>query len=365
MQGLYIASTSARAGKTLLTCSLGVLLQKRGHKIGFIKPLGSQLKRVEAGNGDADAIIVQEVLGQDVKPEVLTPIMIPAWSSLLLYQHDNNVANTISLVKKSYAQISRGKDIMLVSGTHAAPFSGTFAGMDSFTLTKELNLRVLLIERYMDGLINYDSLLFIKEMLGDKLAGVVINDVPESEISALNSFMVPFLQGNGIKVLGLIPHEPKLRSIRSMDLAYDLGGRIVAGNKHASNMVEGFLIGTMQVDNFMSHLRSNPRRAVIVGGDRSDLQLAALQGKAPCIILTGNIGPHELIRAKAEAEGVPLIVAKEDSYVVARKMSVILSAQKFHELSKIRAGVALVEQSLNMDYLMESCFGGKNGKRKK
>lgn len=365
MQGLYIASTSARAGKTLLTCSMGVLLQKQGYKVGFMKPLGAQLKRVEAGNGDADALIVQEVLGQDVKPEVLTPVMIPSWSSLLVYQHDNKAANTISLIKKSYAQISRGKNLMLVSGTHAAPFSGTFAGMDSITLAKELNLRVLLVERYMDGLVNYDSLLFIRDMLGEKLAGVVINDVPESEFSALNSFMVPFLQENGIRVLGQIPHEPKLRSVRSMDLAYDLGGRIVAGNKHSSNLVEGFLIGTMQVNNFMSHLRSNPHRAVIVGGDRSDLQLAALQGKAPCIILTGNIGPHELIRAKAEAEGVPLIVAKEDSYVVARKMSAILNAQKFHELAKIRTGVELVEKSLNMDALVESCFGGKVSKNKK
>ncbi len=366
MQGLYIASTQPWAGKTLLTCSMGVLLQKHGYKVGFMKPLGSQLKRMEAGNGDADALIVQEVLGQDVKPEELTPVMMPSSSSLLLAQHSDAAATNLSVVKKSYAAIAKGKDVMLVSGTHAAPFAGSFAGLDSLTLSRELNLKVLLVERYAQGGVNYDSLLFMHKMLGERLAGVVINDVPENDAPALQRVMLPFLQENGIAVLGIIPHESRLNSIRVMDLAYALNGRIVAGNRKSSNLLEGFIIGTMQVENFMSHLRINPGRAVIVGGDRADLQLAALQGKAPCIILTGNLGPHELIRAKAEEAGVPLIVVQEDSYKVARRMSAILNSQKFHELPQIKVGVALVEKSLSLDAITKTCFGGKkpSGRKK-
>lgn len=357
MKGLYIASTHPRSGKTLVSCSLGVLLQRLGHKVGFMKPLGEMLKRVEAGNGDADALIVQEVLGQYVLPEVLTPVMLPSWSELILTKVENYAAERLEAVKKSYAEISAGKDLMILSGTSTAPFSGSFAGLDSMTLVRELDLKVVLVERYESG-INFDSLLFMHKALEGRLVGCVLNDIPPNEIPAVENVMEPFLRDSGVTVLGLVPHDPRLNSIRCLDLAFSLGGRIVAGNRNASNLVEGFLIGTMQVENFMTHLRANPGSAVIVGGDRADLQLAALHGKCPCLILTGNLGPHELVRTKAEEAGVPVIVAKEDSYQVARSMSRILKGKKFHELAQIQAGVTIVNESLRLDLLLEKWLGG-------
>ena len=53
-------------------------------------------------------------------------------------------------------------------------------------------------------------------------------------------------------------------------------------------MVENFLIGTMQVENFLTHFKKHRNSAVIVGGDRSDVQLVALEGDCPCLILTGT-----------------------------------------------------------------------------
>lgn len=352
MQGLYIASTHPRSGKTLVSCSLGVLLQREGFKLGYMKPIGEILKRVEAGNGDADALIVQEVLGQYAAPETLTPVMIPSWSELILTKNKDYAAERLAEVKNAYAEISKGKDIMLVSGTSSAPFSGSFAGLDSMTIVNELDLKVVLVERYDNG-VNYDSILFMRKALEGRLVGVVLNDIPNEEIPAVENIMLPFLENSGVRVLGLVPHDSRLNSIRSMDLAYALGGRIVAGNCNASNIVEGFLIGTMQVESFMTHLRSHPGSAVIVGGDRADLQLAAIHGKAPCIVLTGNLGPHELVRTKAEQVGVPIIVTKEDSYQVARNMSRVLKGKKFHELAQIQAGVTVMSSSLRLGALME------------
>ncbi|MDR2050496.1 MAG: AAA family ATPase [Deltaproteobacteria bacterium] len=356
MPGLYIISTQPRAGKTLLACSLGVILRKRGYRTGYMKPLGAVLKRVEAGNGDAYALTVQEVLGQDALPEDLTPVMIPSWTSLPATRDHGHAGRNLEAVKKAYSGIAEGKDLMLINGTQAAPFSGSFAGLDTLSLTRELKLHVLLVERYDNG-INYDSLIFMRRLLGEKMAGVVINDIPEADRNAVAGVLLPFLEQNGIPTLGMIAHDQRLNSIRSLDLAYALEGRIVAGNNNSSNLVEGFIICTMQMERFIVNLRANPRRAVIVGGDRADLQLAALQARAPCLILTGNIGPHELIRAKAEEIGIPLIVSKDDGYHIARRMSRIMSGQKFQDLCQIRAGVSLVEKSLDAEKLIRACFG--------
>jgi len=118
-------------------------------------------------------------------------------------------------------------------------------------------------------------------------------------------------------------------------------------------MVGDFLIGTMQVDNFMMHLRRREGCAVIVGGDRSDLQLAALYANSPCIILTGNIAPSELIRAKAEAVGVTLVVVKEDTYSVARVMARILKSKKIRDLNQIRLALSLVENALDLRTILD------------
>ena len=354
MLGLYIVSTQPRAGKTLFLCSLGLLLQRRGHKVGYMKPVGVELKQVEAGNGDAGALIVQEFLGQDVKPEVLTPVMIPpAWSALTLTRSPDFAENALHSMKKSYQLIAQDNDLTLVSGTGAFPYTGAFAGLDSLAIIETLDLKVLVIERFARG-IDYDALLFIKNTLGDRMLGAVLNDIPDAEMPVCNNVLVPHLECMGVGILGVMPHEPKLNRIRSIDLAYVLRGRIAAGSQNAVNIVEEFIIGTMQVDNFVNRMRSSQDCAVIVGGDRSDLQLAALHCSCSCLILTGNMGPNELVRGKADAVGVPVIVVKEDTYVVARHMSRILKGQKFHDLGQIQHGIELVSGSL--DKLLSNSF---------
>lgn len=353
MPGLYIGSTQPKAGKTLCVCSMGVLLQKRGCKIGYMKPVGHNLKIVEAGSGDADALVVQEVLGLDAAPDVLTPVLRPdSWSTLSLTPRRQELAGSLELVRKSYAAVGKGKDLTLVSGSGMFPSAGQFAGVNGPTLVNELDLKVLLIESCDDS-INFDAILFAKHLLGDRLLGVILNKLNEKNIPLAFKWMAPYLESYGVSVLGMIPYERELNVIRSMNLAYELGGRIVAGNSSASSTgITGFLIGAMQVDSFMMHLRAKSACAVVVGGDRTDLQLAALCQKGHCLVLTGNIGPHELVRSRAEKQGVPIIVVKEDTYVVARRIARVLEGQKFSDLEQINRGIRLFDSSIDLDLLL-------------
>ena len=108
----------------------------------------------------------------------------------------------------------------------------------------------------------------------------------------------------------------------------------------------------------MMHLRQSPGSAIIVGGDRADLQLAALHAKSPCIVLTGNISPSELIRSRAEAMGVTLVAVREDTYTVDRSMARILRSKKVRELQQIRLGVSVIEKSLDLDQLFTQLIPG-------
>jgi BioD-like phosphotransacetylase family protein len=189
-------------------------------------------------------------------------------------------------------------------------------------------------------------------MLGQEQIGVILNDVPERDLRDVHKVLKPWLERHNITVYGVLNHEPGLSAMRVSDLANGMSGRIVAGNAQCTRMVNGFILGTMQVDAFMAHLRNREHCAVIVSGDRVDLQLAALHAKTVCIILTGNMNPPEFIRAKAEAAGVTLIVVREDAYSAARAMSRILRSKKLRDLEQIRLAVALAERNLDMETLL-------------
>jgi len=349
MAGLYIASTTPRAGKSLLTFSLGVLLQKSGLSVGYMKPLGQLPQKHEERMGDAEALVIQEVLGQSVPADVLTPVMLPRnLHGLAIAGREHSGDTALDGIRNAYRQISEGKDITLVSGAAAFPAAGRFANVDGMRLVRELDLKVLLVERYT-GQLHFDELLLLKDLLGQTLIGLVLNDVPEKEMHDVHKVLGPWLEEHGIAVHGVLNHEPGLTAMRVSDLAYALDGRIVAGNDQATRMVTGFLLGAMQVDAFMLHLRGRAHCAVIVDGDRVDLQLAALHAKTPCIILTGNITPSELIQAKAEVTGVTLIMVREDTYSVARSMSHILGSKKVRDLDQVCLAVALAEKNLNTE----------------
>lgn len=355
MAGIYIASTAPRAGKSLITFSLGVLLQQSGMSVGYMKPLGRIPQKHEELLGDADALVVQEVLGQTAPADMLTPVMLPQnLHSLAISCKEGDNDISLASISEAYAEISEGKDITLVSGTSAFPYAGRFANIDGLRLVRSLDLRVLFVERFTGGNINFDQLLLLKDMLGKAMIGVVLNDVPERELRDVTIILQPWLENHGIAVHGILPHEPGLTAMRVSELAHGLEGRIVAGNSHASRMISSFLIGTMQVDNFMMVLRNREACAVIVGGDRSDLQLAALHAKSPCLILTGNINPSELIRSKAEDMGVTLLMVREDTYTVARTMSRILRSKKLRDLAQIRLAVSLTGKNINSESILQS-----------
>ncbi len=353
MQGIYIGSTTPRAGKSLLAFSLGVMLQKSGFNVGYMKPLGLYPQKVEERMGDADALVAQEILGQNAEADVLTPVMLPKTLHELSLYTRTDPGLCMHRIRAAYAQLSANRDCMLVAGTAAFPSTGKFCGADGFTMTGELGLKTILVERFNHNF-NYDAVLSMHQELGDDLVGVVLNDIPETEMRGVTEVLKPYLEARGIAVYGIIPREPGLNALRVAELARGLNGRIVAGNAHSSRMVEGFLIGTMQVENFMSRLRALRGFAVIAGGDRSDLHLAALHGHCPCLVLTGNMNPSELVRSKAEELAVPVVTVMGDTYNVAMQMTDILTGKKLRDLHQIRLGIKVIQENLQFGELKQA-----------
>ncbi|WP_028574399.1 phosphotransacetylase family protein [Desulfonatronovibrio hydrogenovorans] len=348
MVGLYIGSTAGFSGKNLITLALGKKFQDDGFKLGFMKPVGAIPKEINGMMVDEDAYSTNEFLDIKSDPSKLTPVLVSqdfkmkAYSGeCLLYRND---------IKKAYDELSQNKEIMLVGGSGSFLYSGKYCQLDGYNISRLLDSKVVIIDRYFREL-NYDYLIAAQEVLGDKLLGVILNDVPEYFMQETREFIVPMLENRQVKVLGIIPHDDVLKAITIGDLASQLGGKIISMHAKADQIIQSFLIGTMQIENFMTHFHKNKNVAVIVGGDRSDLQLVALEGNCPCLILTGNIYPNDIILTRSEVLGIPIIVAREDTFTVAQKMENILNRTKLREAVKINQGCQVVNENLDYDAL--------------
>jgi len=148
--------------------------------------------------------------------------------------------------------------------------------------------------------------------------------------------------------------DPLMGAIKVGDLAQRLGGKLISAAGKADRVVESFLIGTMQVENFMTHFRRNKNSAVIVGGDRADVQLVALEGGCPCLVLTGNLYPNDIILTRSEVLEVPIVMVREDTYTVAKKMEAILARHKLRDVIKIKQGAQLVAANLDIAHLKKA-----------
>ena len=349
MVGIYVGATSGYSGKNMIAMGIGLKLQKEGYRVGYMKPVGALPQEKNGVLGDADAFFVQDILGLTDDPALVTPVVVD--QDFKMKAFTGKCEDLMPRIKAAYEELGKDKDVMIVAGS-GSMYSGKYCGLDGVSVVKALGIKAVVIDRYVKEL-NYDYLLSMKERLGDQLLGVLLNDIPPVFKEELDSLLHPFLESKGIKVLGKIPSDPLMGAIKVADLADRLGGKVITAQDKSERVVENFLIGTMQVENFMTHFRKSKKSAIIVGGDRSDVQLVALEGQCQCLVLTGNLYPNDIIMTRAEVLEVPIVVVRDDTFTVAKKMEAILSRHKLRDVIKIQHGSQLVSSIIDFQHLKE------------
>ena len=64
-------------------------------------------------------------------------------------------------------------------------------------------------------------------------------------------------------------------------------------------------------------------KALITGGDRSDIHLVALETATRCLILTGNLRPMPEVVRRAEELGVPVLLVRQNTLEVVEAEPVV------------------------------------------
>lgn len=114
------------------------------------------------------------------------------------------------------------------------------------------------------------------------------------------------------------------------------------------------MVGAMTLEGAIRYLRRSADKAVILGGDRADLALAALETSTSVLILTGGLYPDVKVLARAEEKGVPVILVHYDTYTTIEKLSRVTRHITPGDKAGIRIILENIEEYCNWQAILES-----------
>jgi BioD-like phosphotransacetylase family protein len=306
---LYIVSTGSFSGKSAVSLAGALALRDRGVAVSYMKPIGASLMCFGDGHIDEDAFVAWGALGIDAPWEYASPVLLT--DELRSSPLAGPVEGLADKIMEALEHLSHGNDLVIMEGL-GRTFDGVSVGLSGPSVADLTDAAVLAVIGYRPDL-DLDSILYCKEVYGDRLIGVIINGAPGRLLGDIRKDLQPFVERHRIKLVGVLARDKVLRSIAVADLAEELGGEVLCAEDHLDDLVETFILGAMSGDAAFRFFQRKANKAVITGGDRSDVILAALRTSTTCIVLTGNLRPAVRVLSAAADQGVPLILVKEDT----------------------------------------------------
>jgi BioD-like phosphotransacetylase family protein len=349
MPTLYVASTETFVGKSAVCVGLLDRARRDGFQIGYMKPVSVSVARTDDAALDEDAAFIREHFGLGEPLDRIAPVLVT--QGVVEGIMRGQAPDFAKRLREAYVAVSRDKDFVVLEGAnHWA--EGTLVDLSADQVSDALQAPVLLVSRYRTTL-TIDAILAVQRYLGDRLLGVLLNQVEAPQVDFVRDQVAPYLEKRGIPVLGLIAEDPQLAGVTVGDLYEHLGGQYLGPAAARERLVESLMIGAMGAEAALSHFRRRPNKAVFTGGDRSDLQLAALETSTAALVLTGNIRPSAAVIDRAEERGVPIILLADDTLTAVERAEGIFGRIRFKQAAKISRFTALLDQNFDFARLYD------------
>lgn len=345
-KALYINSVVTFSGKTSLVLGLGLEMQNAGLKVGYLKPVGTQPVMVQGHLVDEDANFVRQVLRLETPAWELSPVIVT-----------DDLLNEI-MAGKSLSELNRdlgaavekagdGKDVLLLEGGTSMR-EGYAVGLNTVDVVERLNVPTLSVTRWRTLRNVMDDTMAAKARLGDHLKGVVINAVPAESLDQAKTKLAPYLESRGIAVYGVLPYQQALSAVTIAEIVELLDAQVLTGSNLMNRLVENLTVGAMTVESALPRFRRQVNKAVVTGGDRADIQAAALETSTTALVLTGNLHPSPTILKTAEERGVAVLLVRQNTIDTIEAIEKIFGRTRLGQAEKLNRFQAMIAE--HMDY---------------
>ena len=354
---VFIAATRQNDGKT--TNSLGLLaaLQRRFGRVGYIKPVGQRFVEIDEEKIDEDSVLMDRVFRLNCPLVDMSPIAVePDFTRRYLVS--SNLDGLVRRIHKAFDRVAWEKDFVLCEGTGHAGVGSVF-DLSNASVARLLNTKVVIVTRGGIGLpideVALNRALFERE--GVEVIGVILNKVLPEKMDYISEFAEKGLRRKGLRLLGVVPHQPILSSPTIELIREELGARVVNDSPQLHNIVNRVVIGAMGAPRGAKLF--GPGVLLIAPGDREDMLRAAAEylnggGYLAGIVFSDDIPPSASMIRLARTLPCPTLIASDDSYQVANRVHDLTVKIRPGDTEKIRLVQDLIARHVKLDKILDA-----------
>ncbi len=354
---LLVASTEACSGKSATILGIADRLQEKGIKIAYTQPVVTKNMTIGVGGASVQQNLDPAIIASDAHL-MATALSLPpdrVGSPLLILDAEITTDRLTGVDRQDYTQLLQANvrlpgDLVILEGG-ANLHEGSLFDLATVQIAQALDAGVLLVNPY-DPISSADVLLRAQQQLGDKLLGCIINNIPRDRVELVQTTLVPYLERAGIPVIAIVHRNGLLRSVTVKQLVEQLDAEILCSADRVDLMVESLSIGAMNVNSALEYFRRGNNMAVVTGGDRTDIQLAALETSTQCLILTGHLPPQPFIISRAEDLEIPILSVDLDTLTTVEIIDRAFGKVRLQEPIKIDCARELFGNHCEIDRLM-------------
>lgn len=329
MLTLYVTSDQEYAGRTSICVTMASDISKKGKKVAVFKPFSAS---PNDGSGKSDREILLSVSNIESNAEGSWPF---DWVG----------SDNLDSVVADFQKCTTGAEVSVIEGLSS--ITADF-GQTSSQLVERIDARVVVVIAYVDGL-GLESVQVAKELFGQRLEGIIINGVTKYKMREMQNQLAPMIEAIGVKVLAIVPESRVMLGFTVGELARHLGGTFLNSEDKSESLIEHYLIGGMVLDWGVLYFERFANKAVIVRGDRPDIQMAALKTPTSCIVLTGGFEPIQYVQYEAGEEEVPLISVNSDTLQTASSLESLHGKAIFGHPAKVEQFAHAVNGNGNLE----------------
>jgi len=363
-KAIYIATSEANSGKSIVTLGLMRMLLGKTAKVGYFRPI---IDNVKKGKKDNHINTVISHFQLDIDPNDAFAFTRSEFINMRNKGKEGEIFDTII---SKYKTLEEKNDFMLVEGSD---FSGEGMAIEldaNILIAKNLGIPAIIVssgvgktlDEFIDGLhLAYDS---FREKEVEVLA-VIANKVQEKNIDIVRKGVDKNLPKDVF--VNVIPLIPALNNPTIKEIAKAIDAKILFGKELINNQTSSFKVGAMQLRNYLKQLEENC--LIITPGDRADIILGALQANISTnypaisgIVLTGGILPEEPIIKLIEGlpQIVPILTVEEGTFDVANKIGAVRSHMYAENKEKINISLNTFDKYVEFEKLNDKLITFKS-----
>ncbi|WBL19581.1 phosphate acetyltransferase [Citricoccus sp. NR2] len=350
-QGIFVATTTAGAGKSLVSLGLADSLYKRSGSIGYFRPV------VPGDDVDSDPMVLLMREQFRLSAELARGGMTAAEARSLMTagRHEEIQERSVAL----YEQISADCDVVVVEGTDLVTAESAAEVELNAELARNLNAAVVAVVPAvgLDPAETADAVDLTRHTLDDAgvdLLSVIVNRADPARIEEISQAIRP---GKHRRTVYVLPELAELSLPSVAEIADALKLQQVAGSEHLDRDVSEVKAVSMEGGNFLQILREGA--LVIVSGDRSDAVLATIASSltpefpVPAgMILTNGIEPNLHIQRLYAHAPFPVFISFADTFGTAQQVASVRSELSSAQPRKTAAALGAWHQRVNADELL-------------